>query len=303
MNSRTYKVENEPSEQGFLSLLDECNHFNLEEFSSVNYAGFPIGYVHKDFVHYVSQNPMFLLDKGNLHIVEDYHDSQKLTDAFSKINRELEDNGIIRNSHGGEEYNVVHSGFTNPLFKISRAAAGFWGIRVFGVHVNGLSERNGQWHMWVAKRAKSRSAPGLLDHMVCGGLDSSLSIQENLIKEAQEEANINAQDIIKASPAGMVSCWIQTGHFLNRFTPIIYDLVLDKDFEPVNKDGAVESFSTMALDDICKQPEKIALFKVSAYPVLVNLLIRHGYIEADHPEYLSLCASLNRGFIDIINTK
>ena len=66
-----------------------------------------------------------------------------------------------------------------------------FGIRAFGVHINGFVKKSDGLHMWVGKRAMDRAiCPGMFDNMVAGGQPANLSLMDNIVKECAEEANI-----------------------------------------------------------------------------------------------------------------
>ena len=77
---------------------------------------------------------------------------------------------------------------------MERAAVPWFGMKAYGVHINGFvrDEKTGEVsHLWVARRAKNKSTfPGMLDHIVAGGQPFGISPFENVIKECYEEANI-----------------------------------------------------------------------------------------------------------------
>jgi hypothetical protein len=70
-----------------------------------------------------------------------------------------------------ELYPVAPAFDAPPLLLIERAAAPFFGIRAYGVHVNGyVVQPDGTKQLWVARRSTSKQTwPGKLDHIVAGG--------------------------------------------------------------------------------------------------------------------------------------
>lgn len=59
---------------------------------------------------------------------------------------------------------------------------------------------------WVARRSKTKSMwPGMLDHMVAGGLPHGISPLDNVKKECEEEANVSAELAAGAVATGAVS--------------------------------------------------------------------------------------------------
>jgi len=68
----------------------------------------------------------------------------------------------------------VVSAFSSPVaFAIERAAYPYFGIKGYGVHVNGFVRgiTGNIDKIWVATRSKKKSTwPGMLDHIVAGGI-------------------------------------------------------------------------------------------------------------------------------------
>ena len=64
---------------------------------------------------------------------------------------------------------VAHFGDT-PSLLLERAAAPHFGIKAFGVHVNGYCRKVDGLHLWVARRSSHKPTwPGRLDHIAAGG--------------------------------------------------------------------------------------------------------------------------------------
>ena len=113
--------------------------------------------------------------------------------------REAGDLGIWR----GEDYPVVSRWDEQPLMKMERGAVPHFGVRSFGIHVNGVVEDPAGARLWVARRALDKpTAPGKLDHIVAGGQPHGMAIRDNLIKECAEEADFPADLAGTARPVG-----------------------------------------------------------------------------------------------------
>ena len=78
--------------------------------------------------------------------------------------------------------------------------------------------------------------------MVAGGLPYSLGLQENLVKECEEEAGVPEGLARKAVPVGAVSYSRVAQRGLRRDVLYCYDLELPEDFEPVNTDDQYWAF-------------------------------------------------------------
>jgi hypothetical protein len=82
---------------------------------------------------------------------------------------QLRDEGSLTGWRG-ELYPVLTAFHAEPLALVERAAAPYFGIRAYGVHVNGYVETGRGEELWVATRSRSKPTwPGKLDHIVAGG--------------------------------------------------------------------------------------------------------------------------------------
>ena len=140
--------------------------------------------------------------------------------------------------------------------------------------------------------------PGMLDVMVGGAVSAGSSPSATLVQEAGEEAGIPDELARQALP---VSCCSYRGTdergFLKRDVLFCYDLELPWEFEPTAVDGEVESFERMSLSAVAEavaygQP---AAFKPNCNLVVIDFLVRCGYLTPETPGYLRLLAELRSG--------
>lgn len=198
----------------------------------------------------------------------------------------------------GEFYPATTRWGATPAARIDRAAVTHFGLPAFGVHVNGFVRRaDGGLALWVAKRSASRAiAPGKLDNMVAGGQPFGLSLRQNLLKEAAEEAGIEPALAGRARAVSFVSYMLENAAGLKRDQLFIYDLELPTDFVPRNTDGEVESFSLQPVEAVAASVRDGAAWKFNVNLVVIDFLIRHGLIDADNePHYLELAQGLRGG--------
>lgn len=284
--------------QVFADLLRARNTFTLADFLPVYVVGQQIGFVHRKYkVAVVALSPAIRSTQKGVVVDAAKDDYATLTQFFQTLNDALVQKGLLTPSHPGEMYRVTAARFSEPLFEMARYAAFFWGIRIFGVHLNGLVQQGkGQIGMWYAQRSKNRYAPGKFDHLVCGGQPSAITLRDNLCKEAYEEAKMPYALTRQAIGVGVVSSWEQRGYFLCRFTPVMFDLWLPETFEPISLDGSSSAFGTLSLTHLLQQPEMLFSFKSSCQPVLISLLLRHGYLQPDAEHYMEICIRLLKGF-------
>ncbi len=201
--------------------------------------------------------------------------------------------------HWRDEWYPVNRWYhESPYFLLERAAAPFFGIRAYGVHVNGYVCRAPglqaeQVDMWLGQRALDKpSEPGKLDQIVAGGQPANMTLMDNVIKECWEEAGIPESLACLAKPVGAISYCLETTQGLRPNVVFNFDLELPDDFIPVNRDKEVEQFYRWPLpkvmDTVCHTND----FKHNCALVVIDFLIRHGWITPEHPDYLALCQGL-----------
>jgi hypothetical protein len=90
--------------------------------------------------------------------------------VLAGVLQQLREQGLIRGWRD-ELYPVSPGWGTPPLLLLERAAAPWFGIRAYGVHLNGyVVAPDGTKQLWVAKRSAAKPTwPGKLDHLVAGG--------------------------------------------------------------------------------------------------------------------------------------
>ena len=78
------------------------------------------------------------------------------TQAIDEVVKELILQGDLPNLRN-EFYPVSTDFFKPPYFQLDRAAIPFFGVRAFGVHLNGfITNPDGSKYLWIARRAADR---------------------------------------------------------------------------------------------------------------------------------------------------
>jgi 8-oxo-dGTP pyrophosphatase MutT (NUDIX family) len=114
------------------------------------------------------------------------------------------------------------------------------------------------------------------------------------VKEAHEEAGLSAEAARRAVPVGVVSYLMEHPAGLKPDTLFIYDLEVAEDFVPRNTDGEVEHFMLWTLDEVAQRVRETDDFKFNVNLVIIDFLIRHGYLKPDDAEYPELAIGLRR---------
>lgn len=222
---------------------------------------------------------------------------QQRTAAIAGVLEVLRQEGLIEGWRN-ELYPAVQAFHDEPAFLMERAAAPHFGIKAYGVHINGFVVLpDGSREIWVAKRSAAKPTwPGKLDHIAAGGQPHGLSCMANVVKECQEEASIPAALAARAKPVGAVSYTALQPAGLKRDVLFCFDLELPVDFIPQPLDGEVESFIRVPVPRLCELlASSQGLWKENCTLVIASWLLRHGYLSPDQPGYLDLVRGLQSG--------
>lgn len=100
-----------------------------------------------------------------------YSTTEARTQTVATVLTELREKHGLLTGWRNELYPVTPAFDAEPLLLIERAAAPYFGIRAYGVHINGYVVRaDSSKALWVARRSRSKQTwPGKLDHIVAGG--------------------------------------------------------------------------------------------------------------------------------------
>ena len=278
----------------YLDHIKACNTSDIAGFRGFWVEGLRVGWVRHALAERLSAFPdtVTVADDG-VHLSRRFGDFAARTQAMAGLIAALGAEGLVP-SPRGEHYPVYPAWGSPPLFSLDRAAVAHFGTIAYGIHVNGFVRRpDGGVDLWIATRSRDRSvAPGQLDNMIAGGQPVGLSLIDNLVKEAFEEAAIGPELARRARPAGIVSYRVETPPGLKVDCLFVYDLELQPGFTPRNTDGEVESFELMPWERVADIVRDTNDFKFNCNLVVIDFLIRHGLIGPEHPDYIALAAGL-----------
>ena len=280
----------------YMKHIIACNRHNLATFKPFEVDGVTIGHVRPALAAEMSKYPeIFAESESSLSFTGTLVGFERRSAAMARVVADLVKRGLLPPERG-EFYPVAAAFSEEPFFQLDRGAIPAFGIRAFGVHVNGfIRHDNGAIEMWIARRAKDRMAyPSLLDNMVAGGQPIGLGLIENVIKECAEEADIPANLAAQARPTGAISYTYEAADGLKPDIIFCYDLALPEDFVPRNTDGEVAEFYRLSVGEVAKIVESSLEFKFNCNLVIIDFLIRHGFLTPEHPDYLGLIQGLRR---------
>lgn len=195
-----------------------------------------------------------------------------------------------------EPFGFYLPGQTQPAGQLPRAAVSHLGLLAYGVHANGFTRRDGQLHIWVAKRSMTKPTfPGQWDNMVGGGLTAGYTHREILVKETDEEAGLNVDDMLATEFIGCLNYQHAHETGLRNDCLFVYDLELPESLEPHPKDGEVERFELWSMDQLRDTIRRTRDFKYNCNLVMIEFMLRHGVLD-DHPDHDRIKMALDQRF-------
>ena len=273
--------------------ISACNTHDPGGRKAFVVAGKRVGWVADDLADRMTRwERYFNVTSDTLIVHDSLGDVEARSEALAEVGASLMvQQALPRNR---EELCPVFESFGAPnLLRIDRAWLESFGVTSYGVHVNGYVERRDGPELWVGVRAQNREvAPGKLDNMVAGGLPVGVTLAENLVKEAAEEASVPEGLAKTAVPVGVVTYMFDTDRGVRRDMLFVYDLKLPADFIPKNTDGEVSGFVRWPARQALRVVEETDEFKFNVNLVIIDFAIRHGLIEPDRPDYARLVRGL-----------
>lgn len=277
----------------FLERIDAVNQYNPNHFRSFFVAGKKLGFVKHAFAESLTRwQTVFSVDDSGVSLSSALSTAAARSHAVAEVLCTLRDEGVVRGWR--DEYYPVSSSLSEPPYLVmERAAVPLFGIRAYGVHLNGFVRNEHGVKMWVGQRSQSKStAPGKLDQLVAGGQPVGIGLWDNVLKECWEEAGIPAEIARRAKPVGAISYCRETPQGLRPDVIFTFDLELPADFTPVNQDGEVADFFLWPMERVILTVQDSTSFKANCALVVIQFLVRHGFVDPEHPDYLTILHAL-----------
>lgn len=245
---------------------------------------------------------------------EHFHDR---TVAFEHVTGYLLSSGIITQKHSDvypiypftemmsniqNQDDARHLNEKTVLAHVNRGAAPYLGIDSVGVHLNCYVCRNDGKPgaersiegVWLAKRASTKlHFPNYWDSTVAGGQPANLSLFENIIKEAHEEAGVPEQWIRDPSNSSDIYFSDHThdpltittakpdGTCMKRSIYFSFDLQVPHSWTPTPIDGEVSEFRLYSVQELEKELRFGESVRPSMRAVLLDFMMRHNIFQGD----------------------
>ncbi|KAK6430578.1 hypothetical protein LTR95_013265 [Oleoguttula sp. CCFEE 5521] len=201
-----------------------------------------------------------------------------------------------------EPFAIPSARYERPV-QVERFAAQLFGITHRGAHLVAYTFRNSEMYVWIPRRAAHLfTYPGMLDTTVAGGVKAGASPLRTIIEEAHEEASL-PEDLVRrlARCRGTITHMsisgeespAEKGLVCPDYT-FVYDMELPSDVEPRPHDDEVAGFTAMTVQEL-KAAMLREEFKDDSAVVLVDFLIRHGFITPENePDFVEITMRLHR---------
>lgn len=207
---------------------------------------------------------------------------------YWRINQAFE----ILNGWRNELY-PVYGPQNEVLYSIERSASALFGIMTYGVHMTAYVRSPQSSHgikIWVPRRAAGKQTyGGMLDNTVAGGMATSETSLECLVREAEEEASLPGDLVEKCSTSrGAVTyIYIRTAKATGEIGLIqpecqfVYDLELPADIIPKPNDSEVQEFYLWDVEEVQEHMAR-GEFKPNCALIMLDFFIRHGILTPEN---------------------
>ncbi|HYM02413.1 MAG TPA: DUF4743 domain-containing protein [Stellaceae bacterium] len=271
-----------------------CNDFRPDRFVPLRRGAVKIGLIRRDNAQALRRFPAVFAVRDDAVDLVAPGDIAAISGAIDKVVEWLVEEGLVPKWRN-EFFAVAPRWGEAPVLRLDRGAVSFFGVRAYGVHLNGYRRDGGVLKLWIGRRAPDKKvAPDKLDNLVAGGIGHEHGLGDTLLKEAREEADMPRDIAAAARPVGALSYRMETTHGVRDDVLFLYDLRVPDDFVPRNTDGEIVAFELLDAALVIERVRKTGDFKFNVNLVLIDFALRHGLVTPDDPEYLDLVTGLRR---------
>lgn len=279
----------------FLDRIRACNTRDMSKYRPFLVGDRHVGFVRADMARalepYVN---VFDVSDAAVTLDPRLGDFDARTRAVGDVLNQLRNKGLLK-AWRDEPFPVVAAFDAPPLLAMERAAVPLFGVRAYGVHMNGYVWQDDKLYMWIGHRALDKPTyPGLLDNTVAGGLPYGMSARECLVKECEEEAAIPASWARLATAVGAITYCAETAEGLRPDVQFCYDLELPEEFTPVCRDGEISRFELLPIEEVAALVRETERFKFNCNLVIIDFLVRQGLIQPEEPDYVAIVQGLHQ---------
>jgi hypothetical protein len=265
----------------YLDKVNLCNRWRPKRFAPFTVAGTQVGWLTHERVRALKGlGKVFVAAKGGIALNPKLKTPKARTEAIKDIAPLLRKTGHFPRLRK-ELYAVKNRWSESECLQLDRGLVPAFGVRAYGVHVNGFVKKKDGLHLWIGTRATDRMIePGKLDNMVAGGQPAGLSLIKNVIKECEEEASIGAARAKTARPAGIITYACERDDGLRADTLFCFDLEMPAREKPKPSEEIV-AFELMPIGEVLRLVRTTNRFKFNVGLVIIDFAIRNGLITPE----------------------
>ncbi len=278
----------------YLDRVNKCNDWNPKRYAPFTVDGAQVGWIRRERIATLKKHPkVFVPAHGGIALNPKLKTPKARTDAIKEIAGALRKSGRFP-APRKEMYAVKNRWSEKEHFRLDRGLVAAFGVRAYGVHVNGFVRKRDGLHLWIGTRATNRMVePGKLDNMVAGGQPAGLSLIKNVIKECHEEAHIGARRASQARPASVITYAGERKGELRADTLFCFDLEMPASEKPKPSEEIV-AYNLMPVAEILRIVRKTDRCKFNVGLVIIDFAIRHGLITPENePDFEAIVAGLH----------
>ena len=273
-----------------------CNYDPTEDLIPFVADGVLVGWIKHSFAEKLKDWPdIFFVRPRGVSLSNDFPTLEQRSAALAEVTEALATEGVILGWRN-ELVTVSETFYSEPIFHIERSASRLFGLMSYASHVNGNTVRDGVPLMWVARRSPSKAIdPDMLDNMVGGRIARGMTPLETLHKECQEEAGLGLEVAKSSRAAGVVRICREVEEGVHREQIFVHDLYVSPDFEPKNQDGEVSEFLCLPVSNVIERLDALTSsgeFTVDAAVVMLDYLVRRGFMTSDRPDYIEILKAI-----------
>ena len=283
----------------FLRHILRHRHVDLTHFVPVYVEHEQIGWTKKDFAKLMgSFDFAWIFSEDRLTLNPALNGFEKISETVHDVFLEISAQGYFPikpdySSMGGDDWLPVgQERWTNPLFQVHRFYGACIGIRRESVMLHAYEDDK----MWLAVRgAGVDDSVGCYDMIVSGCMTIGQTTHDALLHEGEEECGLT-DDVMHAVKRGaeLHTMYHNSAGFIQDEIFHVFDINTKNGFVPqVVKKMEVDHFELLPMDEVIRLVEKTDRVKAQISYILVDFLIRYGYLKSDMPAYEQIMEELS----------
>lgn len=268
----------------YLDRVKKCNTWDPKRYAPFVVAGTQVGWIRRERLALLKKHKkVFVPAHGGVALHPSLKTPKARTAAIKKIAPALQESGLFPKLRK-EMYAVKNRWSEKEHLRLDRGMVAAFGVRAYGVHVNGFVRKRDGLHLWIGTRATDRMVePGKLDNMVAGGQPAGLTLIKNVIKECEEEAHIGARRARQARPVSIITYAGERKGELRADTLFCFDLEMPASEKPKPSEEIV-SYDLMPIAEVLRIVRKTDRCKFNVGLVIIDFAIRHGLITPENED-------------------